>query len=405
MGIIFDEKSTQRDSRWGGSSSSYYCSHQRLNNTRTFDVEYECVESYRGPHRYIDVGSKRRRVFNDFSRYKWKFSPPNLYHVCEFGPTYIQWVEDFGLADFMGQLNLADPYVNYGTKWSGDLPPVGLYALDKWGQEVREPVIRDMFAKANSPRFNTAVFLAELDETIVGINGLFKNCLGSLWKTRIAKKNLKHLVLNPHELWLWYRYMLVPTMLDVEDLISAFQTQVKIDRIQDGSPKEKLEIDGTFTRLGYGAGYYNIDFVYEAEVTCSAGGALDILMRYDPSPWGTSSHDVLMAVWERIPFSFIFDWFVNVGDWLQSLRQIEIQYAQSYASYAVESIVRVTSCDPYQKFSGADIRFDSFLMKRKIDLEPPSLPLIDKRWRNTLRTLDLISLSIGTLKGVLTRRK
>jgi len=402
MALVFAERSKERNARWGGLS---YCSQTRWQGTRPTYYEYECVESYRGPHRYIDVGGKRRRVFNEFYRYRSSFSDPNQYRVCEYSPNYLQRVEDFGFYDFRGVCDLADPWSVYGVKWSGDLPPYGAYALDIIGNDARDPVIRDLFVKVNSPRFNVAVFLAELDETIEGIHGLFENCLKSLWKTRIARKNLKHLVLNPHELWLWWRYMLLPTMLDVEDLISAFQKQVKINRVQDGSPKEELEFSGTFSRLGYGAGNYDVDFVYEANVTVSAGGALDILMRYDPAPWGTSAMDVVMAAWERIPFSFIFDWFIQVGDWLASYRDVEVKFAQSYASFAVESTVRVKSCEPYYKVSGADIELGSLLIRRKIDLEPPTLPLIDKRFLNITRTIDLISLTIGILKGVLRRRK
>jgi hypothetical protein len=278
--------------------------------------------------------------------------------------------------------------------------------LDELGSHYRDFVIRDMYIKLNDPRFNVAVFLAELDETIVGIHGLFKGCLGSLFRTRIASKNIKHLILNPEELWLWWRYMLMPTMMDVEDLIAAFKRQVKIDRVQDGDRSdEPTTVDGTVTMHGHGRGYVDIDCNFESEYTYGCGGAMDIIMRYDPSPWGTSAWDVLMATWERIPFSFIFDWFINVGDWLASLRDIDYVLAQSYATYAIESKTKITSADPYHFPYGLDLEVESFSMDRIVDVEPPTLPLVDKKWQNTLRTIDLISLSIGMLKSVLKRRK
>jgi hypothetical protein len=289
--------------------------------------------------------------------------------------------------------------------WYGDPPPIFFGRLYELGNHYRDFVIRDAYIKLNSPRFNTAVFLAELDETIVGIHGLFKNCLGSLRRTSIASKNIKHLLLNPEELWLWWRYMLMPTMMDVEDLIKvATEKAAQIDRVQDGSQmKEPDRQTGTIYLANFGSGYFDIPCHWQADVKIGCGAALDVLMRYDPAPWGTSAWDVLMGTWERIPFSFIFDWFINVGDWLASLRNIEVQIAQSYATFAIDTSVTLTETEIWETMGPSKTR--SFLMDRIVDIEPPTLPLVDRKWRNTLRTIDLITLTIGMLKGILNRRK
>jgi hypothetical protein len=133
------------------------------------------------------------------------------------------------------------------------------------------------------------------------------------------------------------------------------------------------------------------------------GGAIDIYSRYDPHEWGTSAQDIVAAAWERIPFSFVADWFINVGDWLASLRSLEIAYAQSYATYAIESRTFLQE--------GTDVYMDespvlySYLQERIVNLEPPPFPLIDKKWANCTRMIDLISLTIGMLKGILKRRR
>jgi hypothetical protein len=301
-----------------------------------------------------------------------------------------------------------DPYHDYGTWWDGDLPLIGAYALQKLGNELREHVIRDMYIKANSPRFNAAVFFAELDETVAEMHGLFKNAFGSLRRGALAKKNLKHMILNPEELWLWWRYALMPAMMDAEDLISlVMDKEVPIDRIRDGDRSEEpITETGTCRLLRYGPSKNVVcSLPWEAKYTYGCGGALDILMRHDPAPYGTSAWDIVQAGWERIPFSFIFDWFVNVGDWLASLRKLEIAYAQSYATFAIESKVTFKGGSPWEIDAGESPEITTFLMERIVDIEPPSLPLIDRRWRNLTRTIDLFSLTIGILKGVLNRRK
>jgi hypothetical protein len=142
---------------------------------------------------------------------------------------------------------------------------------------------------------------------------------------------------------------------------------------------------------------------WNAKYKYGLGGAIDMYKRFDPHPWGFSNWDVLRATWERIPWSFVFDWFVNVGDWLASLRDIEIDYAQSYATFAIEAEVEYDYPNWYDE--GKKFTSKVFLMDRIVDLELPTVPLVDKRWANCLRIIDSISLLVGTLKRVLTRRK
>jgi hypothetical protein len=323
------------------------------------------------------------------------------------GYTYSGWTGDFPFPDMRSRLNVAEWASLKGVRWDGDPPPMFPPQLDDLGIDLREQVIKDAFVKLNEPKFNTAVFLAELDETIVGIHGLFKNMWRTLLYAKAQKRNLKHLLLNPEEAWLWFRYMLMPLMMDVESLIGlVLDKDIPVDRVQDGDRNSEPLIDsGTFIMKGHGRGYVDISCPWTSEVNYGCGSALDVLFRYDPAPYGSSLQDIIAAGWERIPFSFIFDWFVNVGDWLATLRDVQFTLAQSYATYAVESKVTVTGSDPYNLCNGPqDLEVSAFSMSRITDIEPPTLPLVDARWRNTLRTLDLISLIIGTIKSVLKRR-
>lgn len=92
-----------------------------------------------------------------------------------------------------------------------------------------------------------------------------------------------------------------------------------------------------------------------------------------------------------------------MGAWLDTLRELDIVYAQSYATYAVDAQVTL--------FPGTDVSLDfnptgrMFLQKRIINVEPPPLPLVDARWLNTLRVLDSISLSAAILKGIVSKGK
>lgn len=367
-------------------------------------AEYERVESVRGKPRRINVGPKVVDVFNPFQRFHVKHSVNTTSTVCVPAASYIGTMQNYPghrLFDVTGAYTLTS--VGYGTAWDGDMPPVGLWPLVSIGNGARNFVIRDLFAKANAPEFNVSVFFAELDETLIGIKDLLTGSAKFLiWNDGRAKTILK-LLSNPQDLWLWYRYALLPTMLDVEEIIKVINsTPWPIDRVQTGSRVTAEKSSGTFRFKNWGYGRVNPVVPWTAVTTIGCGSAMDILAKRDPAKWGTSAMDVLSGAWERLTLSFILDWFINVGDWLASLRDAAVEVAQSYATYAVET--SVTYHDGTYKLYGVPTTF-SFYMSRITNIEPPKFPLIDKRWRNLLRTIDAISLILGAIKGALRRRQ
>lgn len=364
-------------------------------------TRYEAVESYRGKPLFIEVCGKRRKMFNAFFREKFTLTGQTDMSWCPPGKPTL-WAEHYPYKPIYN-FCLGIGYAEWGT---GELPYMRT-TLQELGEDLRDFAIRDMFAKATSPRFDGAVFLAELDETLVSVRKLLTGSFYALTRHAKGKGNIKNIILNPQDLWLWWRYALMPAMMDAEDLIAALEPAKVIDRVQDGGRIELTTLDGESIYWGH---WQPTRIAMPCKWRCKYrggyGGAMDIAKRFDPHPWGTSSWDVIRASWERIPFSFIADWFVNVGDWLASLRSLEIVYAQSYASYAVESWTTFAGDSPeYYCYVDGEATAYNYIMERIIDLDPPSLPLVDKRWNNVLRTIDLISLTIGMLKNILTKRR
>lgn len=364
----------------------------------TDSIAQEQVTSYRGEMQYLQVGNKRRKVFHPFE--VWRVSKTPLKQTGYVCVPPNKWGENFMIVNWYNQI---PTWPNTSSAlYSGDCCPfVKKDSSTAFGDELRKFVVRDLFIKANAPDFDGAVFLAELDETLLELKRILSGALRGLFATRKNRNPKTQFSLKPDEWWLWYRYFLLPAMMDAEDLIALFQKRQQIDRVQDGDRS-----DGYQAMSGSG----DLDLGWAQPWTClwqskykyGLGGAIDMHTRFDPARFGTSAHDVVRAVWERIPWSFVFDWFVNVGDWLASLREIEIDYAQSYATFAIEAETKVSF--PEWTMDVEKVTFKTFHMSRIVDLEPPTFPLVDRRWRNITRTIDLISLTIGTLRNVLTRR-
>lgn len=368
----------------------------------SFQIWYESVESYRGHRTYVSVGKKRRETFHAFERWKHSFGEPSIFRWCPPARTKLiaKGTQEANVVFCMG---IAEGKPN---PYTGDWPIIGKWRVQRHAAELQTFVSRDLYVKATEPRFDGLVFLAELDETLVGIQDILKGTVKGLTNARQGMKTVRELVSNPQSLWLWYRYALMPAILSVNDLLGAFKPRAEIDRIQTGSRPKTTRMYGTLLHPNWnlGSGDITLEIPWESEVTVRAGGALDFYFLHDPHEWGFSSVDILRASYERIPYSFVFDWFVNLGDFLQTLRNIEFDLAQSYVSTVVDT---VTEFKPgkYCMYEGENPKLHCFLQQRITGIEPPTKPLIDRKWVTTLRTIDSISLIVGFLKGLLQKKR
>lgn len=362
---------------------------------------YESVTSWRGPKQNVKIGTKLRKEFHPFRSFKFIPTPdggPKDWLLC--GSRKAAYYEMMPLSVF--NPSTVQQARDLGPKyWEGVPPYISEADLAALGNSLRDFAKRDIFVKANSPRFNGAVFLAELDETLVGVKDLLKGAFGALAKANGIAKAVKHFSLNSEELWLWWRYALMPAMLDAEELLKAIKPPKVVDRVQDGSAVEET-ISGVALSKRWTSELITAEMPWSCSYRVGYGAAMDILSKHDTSPWGFSAWDTVMAGWERIPFSFIADWFLNLGDFLASLRDANVDIAQSYASYAVDVTTKIHG---QGQLHMSELTLRSVLIDRVVAIEPPRLPLVDKRWRNLNRTIDGITLIVGMLKSVLKRRR
>jgi hypothetical protein len=395
------------------------------------------VTSWRGPIETINVGSKRRRVFREFNIIKYTGSYWNAGNKVSndlwcpssgnvwTGTNLFEAQLVYGIDAF--QVSLGKPYYSYFNEST-----VPMYRSGDWDSVCEHPrnlVITDLYVKLKDPRWDGAVFFAELIETLYSLKSIlegavkayakagknlnyFRNFKGNRVKfnrsDQIALASAKtglHFLLNTEELWLWYRYFLIPAMLDAEDLLKAIKPQAKIDRVQAGSQKKTKTSNGTIVSYVLnGTAKPPLEINWEQRCTYRAGGAIDITKRLDPNEWGVSAYDIVRAGWEVIPFSFVFDWFINMGDFLTTLRQVEIDYAQSYATYACESDIF------FKPGSGCTAsnnpgRINQVLIDRIVDLEPPTHPMSNDKYSTFLHILDATALATGILKSLCGRKQ
>lgn len=375
------------------------------NEQQGFDW-YHMVESYRGPMMFVQVGSKKRKRFHDFMIYKHWNTTNDTWKLCSKTGSHAYHVVQRAMS---GELREITRSILAGESgFSGDpcytCCSQGMAVLN---ESIREDLKVSLFAKANEPLFEGAVFLAELGETITSLRQLLVGALKGITKVATLKNQLKHLVLHPEGLWLWYRYFLLPAMMDAEDIIAAMKEQLPIDRVQDGMKKtDWKKATGSVHADVCSYSPWPIDINWKSEYRYSGGGAIDMTPLDRSHDWGVSAYDIVRAGWEVIPFSFVLDWFLNVGDWLASWRTADVDVIQSYATVALEGRSEIESVDQPTWFNmGDDYYAETLHIVRETDIEPPTLPRFEKEKLSLFRQIDAAALTLGILRGFLSKNK
>lgn len=173
--------------------------------------------------------------------------------------------------------------------------------------------------------FSEAALLAtlgELPETISGLISIFKRSI-KIFRA-IRKFDIKALLgeISPKELadrYMEYRYGIRPLLYDVKSILSAYNsTQKKFDRYTFRG-KASASAQAGPTEFTY---YANSVFAYKAyasvkrEVTARAGCLTHLHALSKLNVWGLDQP--IETLWELLPYSFVIDWFFNIGKTIAS---------------------------------------------------------------------------------------
>lgn len=185
-------------------------------------------------------------------------------------------------------------------------------------------------ADVNSPIFESHVFFAELRETLGMLRAPYEGYyawLKKMERTARRKRGRKRRLEVPITLyqfisnqWLQYRYGILPVCADAEAALEALNTLEAKPGVRK-TARGYQQYGGDVSNTSYSTIWYGTLDATRVEKTtrylsCRAGILYELDSR---NVWGRSWSDVPGAVWEAVPFSFVVDWWANVGDYLRAI--------------------------------------------------------------------------------------
>ena len=218
--------------------------------------------------------------------------------------------------------NCSAAFIPTSTRGSyGNVPTLQTITDPGTVRDLMSEVSTELLAKRGHSDSNLFESIAEANQTI----GLFERPLARLTQTFNKAAEAKRLgrltgytVDGVSHLWLAYRYGISPALRDIEGIIDGLQKKTE-KRRETTRAKGGFEDTRTLSlSLPRPPGW-------SASVTCDVTESYTVrafsLDEYSTSLWeniGFSSKGLLTLPWELLRFSFVYDWFLNVGSFINA---------------------------------------------------------------------------------------
>lgn len=219
--------------------------------------------------------------------------------------------------------------------------------------------ITKAFANVNKSDIVIGESLADFTKTAMMLRRPYKSAIDLLG--RMVKTRNRKLVQYGHNFakanantWLEYCYGWKPLLLDAETIIDAAHKKREFGgEIRVARAEVKREIRRTES-FSFGAltdpQWNRSGSASRTETARACSGVLYRINNCTPSDriaklFGTRATDLPATVWEIIPFSFVVDWFVNVGDWINaSMPDPNYTVLGSWTTCIYKDILKINEC-------------------------------------------------------------
>jgi hypothetical protein len=275
---------------------------------------------------------------------------------------------------------------------------------------ARNEAVTAALAGVQKPDMQGLVSLAEIGKTVAMLSNPMRGIRELLLKG--SRKGKGDTYQRLQDSYLEYRYGWRPLMYDVESIVKALHHKYN-QRLTSRATRTASDSASLVTSGSSGGVSISLNVSTSYEYTVRAGVLYEHTLASD-NAWGTRLSDIPSAAWELVPFSFVVDWFVNVGDYISALTPKA--GVNTLGSWVVEktkiSTTRTPGAASYQDWicdrspSGADTIVTESTVRRP-SIGAPSLTFTSGGLRSVLsdmRALDSFALLTQQFKRIAQRR-
>lgn len=269
------------------------------------------------------------------------------------------------------------PYVKYAGSWSRSpgANGSGYYGSDKcdaatiyaWGYnpDLMDRATNKAYDQLKGKVYDTAGLGVDCVEYRQSLNMISRTCstlvkafkqvkhgnfigASQTLRTHVVPKNVSTRKSAANN-WLEYHFGWAPLVSDVYDSVEVLNNPIKAYTKVKGRGSESYSESYSQMRLGAVVEDYVFSSQYHVQMGCFVK-SIDNPTVHALDQFGILNP--LSLVWETVPFSFLVDWFVNVGDMLESLSDYAgMTLGGQYTSRLYRSFV-YNHIDVYHPISG-----------------------------------------------------
>lgn len=209
----------------------------------------------------------------------------------------------------------------------------------------------ELISQANQAKIEFLSEAAEAKETVEGIGAVAIRVYKAAKATRqgqfvkalsllgVNLKDKRDLLKTPSDFWLAYQFGVKPLVSLVNEL-----NELKNDGFQPQPTKIKAKESITWTEVQETyAGYMKIRITSEHTHVIRAGATISFENPSDRFIHDYGFDNPVTALWQIVPYSFLIDYFLPVGDWLDAnFSYVKPAYSAGWKTTVTKSIVTVS---------------------------------------------------------------
>lgn len=244
--------------------------------------------------------------------------------------------------------------------------------------------------------------LAQADQALSTLPSIFKNAIAVASRPSFGKFKAAG------SAYLAYRYGLKPIMNDVESILLGLQALTgkvrKTYRSQGSISDSSVVVNNNYT---WASAYTcKQQFTHSETITCRAM-SLNEYYASVMSNIGFTTKGLITLPWELVPYSFVVDWFINVGDILGAmvpdanmtqLGSCLVTKREMTTTYTIEPLSCTSGFTISQPFHGECQRIVRTYGRVPGPLVSGLVVKSDFRFSNLTRSLDALALLVQKLR-------